>query len=119
MEVAMTAMNTDDLQRLLMSINQASLELEQYRVSIKRVLRQKYRRMPRKVLEVARRLADEAGIPRASILGGHSQQATYVTARRQLACELRKMGYSYPEIGLWMGLHHATVMYHVRKGNAA
>ncbi len=42
---------------------------------------------------------------------GKSQMSYAVAARRKSAQDLRAMGFSFPEIGRWLGLRsHATIM---------
>lgn len=56
---------------------------------------------------------DRTGLAPERILGS-SRDAETVRARRLLAHDLRKMGYSYPEIGRFMGRHHTTIIHLVK-----
>lgn len=59
------------------------------------------------------RVANEAGFTVAELLKGRRQDA--VDARLEAYIALREAGYSYPEIGRFVGRDHSTVM-HALKG---
>lgn len=52
-----------------------------------------------------------------SILNG-SHERPQVLARRDAAIALRQLGYSTPRIGRILGIHHSSVLYHLRQAPA-
>lgn len=64
---------------------------------------------------VRKYLADEAtrcGVTPEQILSrSRKRHVTY--ARRRVAVRLRNDGFSYPQIGRWLGLNHTSVIYYM------
>lgn len=65
-----------------------------------------------------RRIAERRGLTLSMALSTAPgcQSPPFVQARAEMAVELRRMDLSLPRIGLYLGgLHHATVLYLIRK----
>jgi chromosomal replication initiation ATPase DnaA len=70
---------------------------------------------PRRACEAIARAAKAHHVMPRMVLKG-SNEPVCVRARHQAIWELRRLGYSTPLIGrLLGGLHHSTVLYHLRQ----
>ena len=46
---------------------------------------------------------------------GHDRFGHFVAARREAMLRLREAGFSYPQIGAFLGRDHSTVVFHVNQ----
>ncbi len=69
--------------------------------------------LPPRVRTVLNISASDHGTTTAAILGG-SRLKHISAARRQAIHTLRRMGFSFPEIGRFLGVHHTTCIYAVK-----
>lgn len=71
---------------------------------------------PSRVSDVIARVAHRRDIPAGLIVSNRrgSHEAPVVAARRECIFELRAMGFSLPQIGKYVGIHHSSVSYHLR-----
>jgi chromosomal replication initiation ATPase DnaA len=67
--------------------------------------------------KAAQAFCDEIGASFADV-AGPSRKAEHVAARRRLVQYLRDIRLSYPEIGVLLGRHHASIMYLAKTGQA-
>lgn len=74
------------------------------------------REMPERMRAILERVAYDYEIPIDSILrGGNSRKL--VQARREVAIEARRQGFTFPQIGAALGKHHSTIIYLVQQSH--
>jgi hypothetical protein len=73
---------------------------------------------PPGVLSAIRRAAEDCGVESVLVRDHRCRLRDVVRARRQVCLELRRRGMSLAMIGRYLGLHHTTVLYHLRRGRA-
>ena len=86
--------------------------------------------MPRSIPPIVRReIPHNLPVPIANIVGqvarmrgltvtavlGPSRCRKISAARREAVRRIRAHGYSLPQIGRWLRLHHTSVLYHLRE----
>lgn len=68
--------------------------------------------------EIIRAVALEHGLQPRDLLG-RDRFGHFIAARREAMVRLREAGFSYPQIGRFLGRDHSTIVFHVNKANRA
>lgn len=67
--------------------------------------------------EIIRAVALEHGLQPRDLLG-RDRFGHFIAARREAMVRLREAGFSYPQIGRFLGRDHSTIVFHVNKAKA-